>query len=325
MEPAAAGSYAASIRLFRRTNRRMNMFQKILCCYDFSEPSQTALIGALRIAHQDGSRLILANVLEISRLSVREATDESEYRLQRMKETVQEKIREYFPATGKDFERNIDIVSLSGQPAAELLRLIRNDNPDLVVIATHGRTGISHAMLGSVAERVVRHSTAPVLLVRKPAAWPPKKVLVPIDFSDAKEDSAMVAAQLGCESLELIHALGFPDLISLPDGRAGSLIRDENTLREEAIAALQDLRSQHPSLRDSAIHVSIGPAAEEICRRAAQGTFDLILMPTEGKSGLSRFLMGSVTEKVVRSADCNVLTFTTSRALPIRREALNQI
>ena len=302
------------------------MFQKILCCFDFSDPSLGALVGALRIAHQDGSRLSLAHVLDPTRLSVREAADESEYRLRRLKEIVDDKIREYFPATGKDFQRNIDVISLSGQPAAELLRFIRDENPDLVVMATHGRSGMSHALLGSVAERVVRHSTAPVLLVRKPAAWPPKKVLVPTDFSDAEEDSAMVASQLGHENLELIHVLGFPDLVTLPDdGQAASMIRDEKVLREEAIAGLQKLRTQHPSLREAAIQISIGPVGEEICRRAAEGNFDLIVIPTEGKSGISRLLMGSVAEWVTRSAPCNVLTFTTAKAVPIRREALSKI
>ena len=301
------------------------MFKKIMCCFDFSDPSMNALIGALRIAHQDGSRLSLVNVLDQSRLSVREAAEESEYRIRRMKDIVTDKVREYFPATGKDFQRNIDIVSLSGQPATELLRAIRTDAPDLVVIATHGRSGISHVLLGSVAERVVRHSTTPVLLVQKPAEWPPKKVLLPIDFSDAKEDGAMVVSQLGCDKLELIHVLSMPDLLTLPDGQPASLIRDEKALREEALAALQNLRSQHPSLGEAAIHVSIGPAGEEICRRAAEGGFDLVLIPTEGRSGLSRFLMGSVAERVARSAPCNVLTFTTVKALPIRRQALSEI
>lgn len=301
------------------------MFQKILCCFDFSEPSSNALLGALLIAHKDGSHLTLAHVLDTRHLSVREAADESEYRLRNLKELIEDKIREYFPATGKDFKRKIDVVSLSGQPAAELLRVIGAENPDLVVAATHGRAGISHALLGSVAERLVRHSTSPVLLMRKPVAWPPKKVLVPIDFSEATEDSAMVASKLACQSLELIHVLGLPDLLKLPDGQAASMLRDEKALREEAVAGLQSLRSQHPSLSDAAVNVSIGPAGEEICRRAAEGGFDLILMPTEGKSGITRFLLGSVAESVVRSAPCNVLTFTTVKSLPIRRDALNKI
>ncbi|HEX5034450.1 MAG TPA: universal stress protein [bacterium] len=301
------------------------MFQKILCCVDFSEPSLGALVGALRIAHQDGSRLSLANVLDPSRLSAQEAASESEYRMGRLKDLVDDKIREYFPATGKDFRRQIDVVSLSGAPAAELLRFIRSDKPDLVVMATHGRSGLSHALLGSVAERVLRHSTAPVLLVRSPADWPPKQVLIPIDFSDAKEDSAMLVAQLGAKSLELLHVLGLPDLLILPDGQPASLIRDEKALREEAIGQLQKLRSQHPSLKDASVHVSIGPAGEEICRRAGEGGFDLILMPTEGRSGISRFFVGSVAERVARSAPCNVLTFTTAKALAVRREALSQI
>ncbi|HKY63427.1 MAG TPA: universal stress protein [bacterium] len=301
------------------------MFQKILCCVDFSEPSLGALVGALRIAHQDGSLLTLANVLDPSRLSPPEAAEESEYRMRRLKELVDDKIREYFPATGKEFRRQVEVVSLSGAPAAELLRFIRTDKPDLVVMATHGRSGLSHVLLGSVAERVLRHSTAPVLLVRRPSAWPPQKVLIPVDFSDAKEDSAILAAHLGAKSLELLHVLGLPDLLTLPDGRPASLIRDEQALREEAIGQLQKLRSQHASLKEASVHVSIGPAGEEICRRAGEGGFDLVLMPTEGRSGISRFLIGSVAERVARSAPCNVLTFTTAKALPVRREALSQL
>lgn len=301
------------------------MFQKILCCYDFSEPSAAALVGALRIAHADGSRLTMANVLDTSRISVREAADETEYRMRQMKEILSARIREYFPATGPDFQRRVDVVALSGSASAELLRFIRADNPDLVVLATHGRTGLAHALLGSVAERVIRHSTAPVLLVRKPTEWPPKRILVPIDFSEAQEDSAMLAAQLGGAELELTHVLGMPDLLTLPDGQATGLLRDEKALREEALAELQKIRSRHPSLREASVHVSIGPAGEEICRRAAQGCFDLILLPTEGKTGIGRFLLGSVAEKVAQVASCNVLVFPTIKSMEFRRSALNEI
>lgn len=186
---------------------------------------------------------------------------------------------------------------------------------DLVVMSTHGRRGLGHALLGSVAEEVVRQSFCPVLTVRARAERAPlpgaRDVLVPIDFSEhaaralsyGKEICGAYGARL--HVLHVFERPIYPEIyfggtLDIPD--LGTL---EGSLRSELARLVEDA----PGPRvDTEIHIREGRATAGILDAAEELDPELIVIATHGLTGLAHVLLGSVAEKVVRRAPCPVLS-----------------
>ncbi|HEX7842011.1 MAG TPA: universal stress protein [Kofleriaceae bacterium] len=141
-------------------------FTKILCPIDFSPGSREALRLAAELARDAPAQLVLAHVWEPPRWSngeiplapgvIQDMVDSEEAELARWKAEAQ-----------KLGAKEIAVQFLSGVPWDEIVTLVKSDPAiDLVVMGTHGRTGIKHVLLGSVAEKVVRYAPCPVLVAR---------------------------------------------------------------------------------------------------------------------------------------------------------------
>jgi nucleotide-binding universal stress UspA family protein len=190
---------------------------------------------------------------------------------------------------------------------------------DLIVIATHGYIGAKRVLLGSTAERVVRHAPCPVLTVParmtrsrtgKPSALRLKKILVPIDFSKFSEDALPWVTSLAAEfdaELILLHVVEkFPI-----DYLLGSELMNETItpLKKQGKATLKRIAlslSKSTGLRVSVV-VRDGKPFEEICGTAQRVSANLIALTTHGHTGLKRVWLGSTAERTVRHASCPVL------------------
>ena len=192
-----------------------------------------------------------------------------------------------------------------GVPHQEIVRYAAERSIDLIVMGTHGRRGLAHALLGSVAERVVRTAACPVLTVRERSRPVAANILVATDFGAASEAAlayARTLAHLCGASLQLLHvaenyfmrpiASDPHVLIAAARERLRAQLTDDDRSRLAALAIL-DL-ADHP--------------AEAIVDYARNANIDLIVMGTHGRQSLDRFLVGSVAEQVVRTASSNVLT-----------------
>ena len=185
-----------------------------------------------------------------------------------------------------------------------------NHHADLVVVGTHGRTGVAHLMMGSVAERVVRHAPCSVLVVRSAAevATFPRHILVATDFSDLSKCALRDAARLGRAfdaKITVLHVFReSPD--SLPGNMVGylSLADVEGQLR----GALDAIHKEHFEGRGGVDLVMSTAPALAIARYAQRHEVDLIVMGTHGRTGLRRMLIGSIAEKTTRIAPCAVWT-----------------
>jgi nucleotide-binding universal stress UspA family protein len=180
-----------------------------------------------------------------------------------------------------------------------LLEFIHKTQPDLIVMGTHGREGLSHLLLGSVAERVFRHSFRPVLCVRAPqhgGALPYRRILVPSDLSLASRlafpMAASFAREFGAEILA-VHVAG-PGSSAAP-----SEVPSEAWL-------WKFFERDFPGIGVTA-QVHRGPVWERIVETAKLEKADLIVMSTRGHDSLADRIMGSNTERVVRHAPCPVL------------------
>lgn len=141
------------------------LFAKILCPVDFDEPSMAALDFARTLAEQNGATL---TVLHVAPLPMN-ATEISPIPLepypvweQIARARLQKVVAEHLEGKGVEFKAE----TRSGEAAFGILEHARETNADVIVMATHGRTGVSHFFIGSVAERVIRQATRPVLVFR---------------------------------------------------------------------------------------------------------------------------------------------------------------
>ncbi len=230
-----------------------------------------------------------------------------------------------------------------GHAADEILDHARTGDVAMIAMSTHGRGGIRRWALGSVAETVVRHAPVPVLLVRAtgpaaaslpastsseasmaPAAGASapvmmRRILCPVDLTPAcrgiMATAGALASRFGAD-LTILHVVRDPLNVASPHVPLPSL----EQLREETIRAAEaTLRGEMehalgPTPRAS-LDVVAGVPFQQIIRHAARHHADLIVMGTEGKTGLSHAIMGSTAEQVVRRAPCPVLTL---RAVPER-------
>jgi universal stress protein A len=140
------------------------LFNKILCPIDFSPNSLAALDCATALARQNAATICLLNVVpsplgstQIPSIPLEPFPVVEEDARQRLEVIAKQRIEGKLPC---------EIVTRSGDPATEIVQAVTDLAVDLVVMATHGRTGLSHLFIGSVAERVVRESPEPVLTIR---------------------------------------------------------------------------------------------------------------------------------------------------------------
>ena len=207
----------------------------------------------------------------------------------------------------------------NGRPHHEIIRLARDIDADLIVLATRGHSGLKHLLLGSTAERVVRDAPCPVLVARKRKQkskatrkeFAIRTILVPVDFSTCSLAGTEYAAFLAKSfhaTLRILHVT-YPYIDYVFVDRAGVRLSSLVEAVQEAARIEMDALKQMDFLRGVPVQTEIlaGHATEEICNAAGQPDVDLIVISTHGRTGFKHAVIGSVAEHVVRYAECSVL------------------
>ncbi|HSE59581.1 MAG TPA: universal stress protein [Nitrospiraceae bacterium] len=203
----------------------------------------------------------------------------------------------------------------AGIPDAIICDVAEETQADLIVLGTHGRTGLRHILLGSTAERVLTMAPCPVLIVRllneaerEKAGRPIRltQVAVPIDFSDcsmeALEYGARLAKDVGA-SVTLLHILEPLSYgIDLTFGHAVEQNRQQIAARLKLVA--DEIQSQGVPVRAV---IRGGVPADSILDYIHSSECDLVVMGTQGRRGIAHVVKGSVAEAVLRRAPCPVL------------------
>jgi nucleotide-binding universal stress UspA family protein len=207
-----------------------------------------------------------------------------------------------------------------GQPEDVIIERAAGDKETLIGMATRGRSGIHRWLMGSVAEKVLRGATNPLLLVRgneegkSEGAATLKSIVVPLDGSKLAETVLPRAVELAKKlSLEIVLTRAYQIPLSTYGGAEAAYIPNPNALmnvvKEEAGAYLEakvDELRQNGVEKVSSI-LLLGSGADEIIDLARTTPDNLIAMCTHGRSGVKRWALGSVTEKVVRHSGDPVL------------------
>lgn len=299
------------------------MFKKILVPLDSSDLAEYALSPAIQLAERFESELVLLHVLEHHTVFIPEGPDLMGHNIN-VPQTAysQEEIaaREYLVGLNHKIGAaqpsfNCYTRLEDGDPASRILDTAVEEKADLIVMSTHGYSGVTRWVLGSVAEKVMRYAPCPVLVIR--SQTPIRQVLITLDGSALAEASLTgglaVAQALGAEVTLLrvddsSDEIDPKEVIELNRNEPGLGERYRESLyqnAEEYLAHIQRRYRRDDLAIDTAVR--FGKPAATILNYADAHHVDLIVMSTHGRTGLARWRYGSITEKVLRSANCAML------------------
>lgn len=302
----------------------------ILVPLDGSAVAEQALPLAIAIAQKSHQRIWLATVQRIVLWPDELGKPELQPMVRRIahadRETYLREICQRFQTE----QVHLDPVLLpnEAQPVArELIEFIDASQVGLVVMATHGRGGVSRAWLGSVADELMRHSPAPVILVRADTEPHPQgqRILVPLDgsaFSESVMDAARSMAAYRRLAITLLQVV--PPVmqhLGVPESPMVGIDADMTRAREDqARDYLRDLRErvEAQGIECATATVVGGNTAEVILDLARGNEYGMIAMATHGRGGLRRAVLGSVADKVVRGAELPVLV-TRPTEVPVHQ------
>jgi nucleotide-binding universal stress UspA family protein len=281
---------------------------KILCPTDFSPSSQAAVRLAVRMARDTEAELVLLHAWHIPPLA---------YSLEAPLPAF------LVDAVVKDAERELDAAVkaavdagakrtvgklVSGPPWAQVIDELEKQPYDVCILGTRGRTGLSRVLLGSVAEKVVRHAPCSVLAVRPDGDIEPfHHALVPTDFSDSARHALDLAVTLvgPTGSITLLHVIEVPVAyageVEFPDFARDVDKRSTEALEKE-LARIRSTTTIPINARTRTGYAG----AQTLAALESDRTVDLVVMGSHGRTGIRRALIGSVAEKVVRHARCSV-------------------
>ncbi|GAB4334021.1 MAG: universal stress protein [Calditrichia bacterium] len=195
--------------------------------------------------------------------------------------------------------------------ADAILDYLETTPHDIIIMGTHGRTGLKHLFLGSVAEKISRLASIPVLTVHRSVNEVAiNKILVPIDFSiysqHAVETACRFAEMFGAQ-LHFIHVVEQEVHPSFYSVGVSSVFEVDNTLPQRVIENMKGFTRDITQGMDCHYIVKEGKAHKEIVETAEQIKSDLIVIASHGLTGLDYILLGSTSEKVIRWAKNAVL------------------
>ena len=293
------------------------MYEKILIPLDGSELSELALPYVEELAGRLGSDVTLLAVTDSA--GVQDYNKQQIYIQQRI-EAAKSGIERYADKQ-KGKEIKVEPAILVGRPAEEIVDYADKEGIDLIVMATHGRSGISRWALGSVADKVVRATKRPVALIRAKGARTNlrergglNRILVPLDGS--KESEAVIphieeiAARLNIEVIFLLVVGKAYHVEAVGDGVAQIPYSEKEM--EPLVASAESYIQKRCSLFEgrgiaTTSAVKVGSAAEEIIKLTDEIRSDMVAMSTHGRSGISRWTLGSVASKVLHGGNTPVL------------------
>ena len=290
----------------------MSTPERILFPTDFSELSARARDHALHLARQYEAALYVLHVAEVADGSYEE--DEA------LQERLQARMGEVFEGVSVEDLRITRTIEPGEEAAEGILAYADDHGIDLIVIGTHGRRGLRRFVLGSVATEVVRHAPCPVLAVRQhDRPFPDVEVdgvLVPLDLS-AHSRAALpyakdLTARYGGSVLHVLHVFEDLDLPPIYGDVPNPLPGAFPEIREKVEGQMRQwVREADGPDVPVTYQVQSGPAIGTLLDYIDAHGIDLVVLTTHGRSGLERFLLGSVAERVMRQAPCPVYLIPT--------------
>lgn len=288
------------------------MYRTILVPTDGSDHSVRAGEHAVALARAFDASIHVVRVLDLrTEAGMFDAGGVGEEYVDRLEERAGEDVETVTDAIG-DAE-SVTTAVVRGDPFESLLEYVAGHEVDLIAMGTHGRTGVERFVSGSLTERVLRHSPAPVLTVRatgrSTVGGGYGEILVPTDGSepaDAAVDHALAVASRTGARIHAVHVVDVSGVSPSPDYTLPSEVLDSLETGGKRATERVAERARDRGL-EAVAEVRRGYPARSLLEYAGDNGIDLIVMGTAGRTGPSRFLLGSTTERTVRHAEVPVL------------------
>lgn len=285
--------------------------KRILLATDFSERSDRGLRRATLVAREVGAALTLMHAVDDDRPKhiVERARGDAEALLRQLRATLKD-------VDGLQSEVRL----ILGEASEAILLAVREQAPDLLVIGPHRRQIFRDIFAGTTAERTIRAVGCPVLMANAAPVGAYRHVMVTTDLSEGSRASIIAYLQLDLFKQarhSILHVFDAPML---------RLLMSHEIPKDEKDAHLAEQQTNATRLlaefRASANATKFGPilrygaatASREILNAAAEAGADLVVVGTQSKLGIERFLLGSVAEKVLRDSPVDVLAIPPKRS-----------
>jgi len=283
------------------------MYDRILFPTDGSDAVADVFESALDVATAHGATVSVLNVADTGRDSVTQLQGNVVDALEREGEKRVAELAEKARARGVPVETDV----LQGDPAETIADYTQTYDVDLVVMPTHGRTGLDRLLLGSVTEKVVNTAAVPVLVVNPETAgtfeYPPQSVLLPTDGSRGSDLALSEAVDVATETAAALHLFHVVETSNLGFDVRSVLTDAELAERGEAILDDPVAIAESAGIASVTSSVALGQPYRETLDYIEEQDIDLVTVGTQGKTDFSRYVLGSVTTKLLRTSPVPVL------------------
>lgn len=288
--------------------------RRILTTTDFSSGSKAGTDYAINLARKFGSDVVILHVIEpLPPLEGMEALPLVSAQSELIKQ-ANSRLKKMTHLTGASRLHLSSRVRM-GKPFRGIIAAAGEHEADLIVMATHGYTGLKHALLGSTAEWVVRHAPCSVLTVPSSRRRAPtnerglemSRILVPLDFSELSKTALPWACFLARSFQAEVILVNVTEIFPMEHLLGAEMMNHAlMPLMKDAEINLQCMAKSLLGVKGS-VAVRAGVPFKEICQAAQDLGAELIVLTTHGYTGVKHMWLGSTAERVVRAAPCPVL------------------
>lgn len=274
--------------------------KKIIVPVDFSEYSEYALEAAALLATSYDAEILAVHMLDLDRGSLTDSEDEHNQKMLYFLKLAEKKFRDFL---NKDFLTDVTITPIVKhyKVFSEISEIAKKHSVDLIIMGSHGTSGLSEVFVGSNTEKVVRHSNIPVLVIKqKPTHLEFKTVVFASDFADESVSTYQKAVNLFDTFGSKMHLLN----VNVP----GQGFRSSSELKQRVKKFLEKADGNLNRINDIN-YVADYSVEKGVLNFSNLVGADLIAIPTHGRKGLAHFFSGSISEDVANHSNLPVMTF----------------
>lgn len=293
-------------------------FKKLICATDFSDLSNQAMPYGVALAREFDAKLYICHILGLPSTAIYgEILLDPAEQQEKAINHAHDKIRELIDDRPIAWEPLV----VAGHTADEIARQAEEKHADLVITATHGRSGLKRIILGSVVERLIHTLTCPILAIPGPAlknaddaqkTFNFQRILIGCDFSTISNMAFQYGLSFAQEfqsELHLIHVIEPPVYRNFDRNGDKEESEFQPGLREYLLDRLDKMVPEDArNWCNSKTALLDGKPDEELTRYADSRDIDLIVLGVRGQALVEKMFVGSTTERVIRRASCPILS-----------------
>jgi nucleotide-binding universal stress UspA family protein len=280
--------------------KNLTIMKKIIVPVDFSEHSSYAMEAAAILAKRNNAQILALHMLELSESSFSEqATNQPLDSIFFYKRAEQE----FEDFLKQDFLKDVKVIPAIKKYKVfkEVNDVAKHENADLIIMGSHGTSGLNEIFVGSNTERVVRHSETPVLVIKnKPETLKFDHVVYGCDFTDASISSYIKVTKFFEKIDSQVHLL----YVNLPD----FAFKSTNEMEARVAEFLKKTEGNLKKMKD-VVFYSDYSIEKGVLNYSAKVGADLIAVSTHGRKGIAHFFEGSISEDIANHSVLPVMTF----------------